>query len=149
MLKLNLQYFGHWCEEPTHWKRPWSWGQLRALEEVSDREWHVWMASPTQWTRIWANSGRWWRTGKPDVLQSWGRKQLDMTEWLNNKQILLGLLNLWYYTFVNQLTGGKWDIGTGIPYYIFFQKLCVEYLLGLSLLLRGRIIVNEDLPVLP
>ena len=23
MLKLKLQYFGHWCEELTHWKRPW------------------------------------------------------------------------------------------------------------------------------
>ena len=21
MLKLKLKYFGHWCEEPTHWKR--------------------------------------------------------------------------------------------------------------------------------
>ena len=29
-----------------------------------------WMASLTQWTWVWANSGRWWRTGKPDVLQS-------------------------------------------------------------------------------
>ena len=23
MLKLKLQYFGHWCEDLTHWKRPW------------------------------------------------------------------------------------------------------------------------------
>ena len=23
MLKLKLQYFGHLCEEPIHWKRPW------------------------------------------------------------------------------------------------------------------------------
>ena len=23
MLKLKLQYFGHLCEEVTHWKRPW------------------------------------------------------------------------------------------------------------------------------
>ena len=28
------------------------------------------MASPTQWTRVWASSRRWWRTGKPGVLQS-------------------------------------------------------------------------------
>ena len=28
------------------------------------------MVSPTQWTWVWANSGRWWRTGKPGVLQS-------------------------------------------------------------------------------
>ena len=23
MLKLKLQYFGHWCEDLIHWKRPW------------------------------------------------------------------------------------------------------------------------------
>ena len=23
MLKLKLQYFGSWCKELTHWKRPW------------------------------------------------------------------------------------------------------------------------------
>ena len=28
------------------------------------------MASLTQWTWVWANSRRWWRTGKPGVLQS-------------------------------------------------------------------------------
>ena len=28
-----------------------------------------WMASPTQWTWIWVNSGSWWRTGRPGVLQ--------------------------------------------------------------------------------
>ena len=27
------------------------------------------MASLTQWTWVWASSGRWWRTGKPGVLQ--------------------------------------------------------------------------------
>ena len=37
-----------------------------------DTGWDGWMASPTQWTRVWANSGRWWRTGKPGVLQSVG-----------------------------------------------------------------------------
>ena len=30
------------------------------------------MASLTQRTWVWANSGRWWRTGKPGVLQSVG-----------------------------------------------------------------------------
>ena len=30
------------------------------------------MASPTQWTWFWVNSGRWWWTGRPDVLQFMG-----------------------------------------------------------------------------
>ena len=36
----------------------------------SNRGWDGWMASTTQWTWVWTNSGRWWRTGKLDVLQS-------------------------------------------------------------------------------
>ena len=28
------------------------------------------MASPTQWTWVWVNSGSWWWTGRPDVLRS-------------------------------------------------------------------------------
>ena len=58
-----------WCEELTHWKRPWCWERLRA-GEGGDRGWDGWMTSPTQWTWIWASSGRHWRTGEPDVLQS-------------------------------------------------------------------------------
>ena len=60
-----------WCQEPTHWKRPWCRERLRA-GEGDDRGWDGWMASPTQWTWLWANSGRQWRTGKPGVLQSMG-----------------------------------------------------------------------------
>ena len=56
-------------EELTHWKRPWGWEGLGAGGEGYDRGWDVWMASPTQWTWAWANSGRCWRTGDPSVLQ--------------------------------------------------------------------------------
>ena len=59
-----------WCEELTPWKRPWCWERLRAEEEGGGRWWGGWMASLTQWTWVWASSRRWWRTGKPDVLQS-------------------------------------------------------------------------------
>ena len=40
--------------------------------ERDDRGWDSWMASWTQWTWVWASSRRWWRTGKPGVLQSMG-----------------------------------------------------------------------------
>ena len=39
MLKLKLQYFATWCEEMTHWKRPWCWERLKAGGEGDDREW--------------------------------------------------------------------------------------------------------------
>ena len=44
------------------------WGQEKGVTEDETS----WMASPTQWTWVWANSGRWWRTGKPGVLPSMG-----------------------------------------------------------------------------
>ena len=47
-----------WCEEPTHWKRPWCWERLRAGGEGDDSGRDGWMASLTRWTWIWANSGR-------------------------------------------------------------------------------------------
>ena len=64
-----------WCEEPTHWKRPWCWERLK-LGEGDDRGWDGWMASLTQWTWVWASSGQWWRTGKPDMLPSMGSQRV-------------------------------------------------------------------------
>ena len=40
-----------------NWKRLWCWERLRA-REGDNREWGGGMASPTQWTWAWANSGR-------------------------------------------------------------------------------------------
>ena len=44
--------------------------------EGDDRGWNGWMASPTQWTWAWANSGSWWWTGKPGVLQTMGSQRV-------------------------------------------------------------------------
>ena len=65
-----------WCKEPTHWKRPWCWKRLKAGRKGEDRGWDGWMESLTQWTWVWANSGRWWRTGKPGVLQFMGSQRV-------------------------------------------------------------------------
>ena len=35
-----------------------------------------WMASLTQWTRVWINSGSWWWTGRPGMLQSMGLQRV-------------------------------------------------------------------------
>ena len=42
---------------------------LWVLEEWT-QSWDGWMASPTQWTRVWVSSGKWWWTGRPGVLRS-------------------------------------------------------------------------------
>ena len=44
------------------------------------------MASPTQWTWVSVNSGSWWWTERPGVLQSMGSQRVShTTEQLNNK----------------------------------------------------------------
>ena len=40
-----------------HWKIPWCWERLKA-GEGDDGGWDGWMASLTQWTWVWANSGK-------------------------------------------------------------------------------------------
>ena len=59
-----------WCKELTHLRRPWCWERLKEGREGDDRGWDGWMASLPQWTWAWVNSGSWWWTGKPGVLQS-------------------------------------------------------------------------------
>ena len=77
------------CEEFTHWKRPLCWEGSGAAGEGGNRGWDGWVASPTPWTGVWVNSGSWWWTGRPGVLDSWGCKELDMTEWLNWTELKL------------------------------------------------------------
>ena len=76
------------CEELTHWKRLWCWQGLGAEGEGDDRGWDGWMASPTRWTWVWVNSGSWWWTGRPGMLQFMGSQRVRhnwATElnWLN------------------------------------------------------------------
>ena len=68
MLKLKLPYFGH-------------------LMRRADRRWDGWMTSLTQWTWVWASSGRWWRTGRPGVLQSVGSWRVGHA-WVTEQQQL-------------------------------------------------------------
>ena len=71
----NSNTLATWCAELTHLKRPWCWERVKAGGEGDDREWDGRMASPTQWTWVWVNSGSWWWTGRPGVLQSmWSQR---------------------------------------------------------------------------
>ena len=38
--------------------------------------WNGWMASLTRWTWVWVNSGSWWWTGRPGVLQLMGSQRV-------------------------------------------------------------------------
>ena len=75
MMKLKFQYFGHLMWRVNSLEKSWCWDRLKT-GEVDDREWDGWMALPTRWTWVWANSKRWWRTGKPSMLQSMGLQRV-------------------------------------------------------------------------
>ena len=57
-------------------KRPWCLERLRAGGERGGRGWDGWMVSLIQWSWTWANSWRWWGTGKPVMLQSMGLQRV-------------------------------------------------------------------------
>ena len=71
----KIQLFGKDPDTRKDWKQ----------EEKKASELDGWMASPTQWTWAWASSGRWWRTGKPGVMQSMGSQRVGHS-WLTEQQ---------------------------------------------------------------
>ena len=82
MLRLQLRYFGHLMWRVDSLEKTLMLGGLWG-GKGDNREWDDWMASPTRWTWVWVNSGSWWWTGRPSVLDSWVLKESDTTEQLN------------------------------------------------------------------
>ena len=74
-LMLKLQYFGHLMRRADSLEETLMLGKTEGRRRRGGRGWAGWMAS-TQWTWVWANSGRWWRTGKLSVLQSVGSERV-------------------------------------------------------------------------
>ena len=85
----NSNTLATWCKELTHLKRPWCWERLKVGEEGDDRGWDGCMASPTWGTWAWVNSGSWWWTGRPGMLQSVGSQRVRR-DWMTE-------LNLFHY----------------------------------------------------
>ena len=69
MLKLKFQYFSHLMWKANSLEKPLMLGKIEGRRKGDNRGWDGWMASSIQWTGVWVNSGRWWRTGKPGMLQ--------------------------------------------------------------------------------
>ena len=76
-------------ETPVFWPpdmNTWLTGKdpdaLKMGGEGENRGWDDWMASLTQWTWVWVNSGSWWWTGRPGVLQFTGLQRVGH-DWVN------------------------------------------------------------------
>ena len=86
IMKLKLQYFGHWCKELTHWKRPWCWKD-RSQEEKATTEdemvgWHHRLNGHGFEQTPGDGEGQ----GGLVCCSPWGHKESDMTERLNNNR---------------------------------------------------------------
>ena len=66
ILKQKLQYFSHLMQKTL------MLGKIEVRRRRGQQRMRCWMASLTQWTWVWVNSGSWWWTGRPGVLQSMG-----------------------------------------------------------------------------
>ena len=95
----NPNTLSTWCKGPSHWKRPWCWERLTA-GEGDDREWDGWMASLTQWTWVWTDSGRQWKTGKPGMLQSMeSQSRIWLSYWTTTAMYIpFWVLSIYFYS---------------------------------------------------
>ena len=76
MLKLKFQYFGHLMQSVDSLEKTLMLGGIGAGGEGDNRGKEGWMASLTRWTWVWVNSGSWWWTGRPAVLQFMGSQRV-------------------------------------------------------------------------
>ena len=83
-----------------HFRNDGCWERLKAGGKGNNRGWDGWMASLTQWTWVWVNSGSWWWTGRPGVLQSLGL-QRAWHDWVTE-------LN-WTFSSVEREGGARWS----------------------------------------
>ena len=60
--------------------KDWRWEEEgmteKARGEGNNRGWDGSVASPTQWTWIWVDSGSWWWTGRPGMLRFVGSQRV-------------------------------------------------------------------------
>ena len=96
MLRLKLQYCGHLKWSADSFEKTL---MLRKIQSRRRRGWQrtKWLDGITNsmdW--VWANSGRWWRTGKPGVLPSMGLQRVRhwLCDWTTTR---INLMNKWYF----------------------------------------------------
>ena len=76
MLKLKLQYFGHLMLRTDSLEKTLLLGKIEGRRRRRQQRMRWLDGSVTQWTWVWVNSGSWWWTGSPGVLQSLGSQRV-------------------------------------------------------------------------
>ena len=72
ILKLKLQYFGHLMWRTDSFEGTLILGKIEGRRRTGQQRMRLLDVSLTRWIWVWVNSGSWWWTGKPGMLQSMG-----------------------------------------------------------------------------
>ena len=89
MFKLKLQSFGQMIWRADSFEKTLMMGKIEGRRRRDDRGWDGWMASPTRWTWVWVDSGSWWWTGRPGVLQFMGSQRVGLWRKLRAEELML------------------------------------------------------------
>ena len=95
---LRLQSFDNLMQRTDSLEKPLMLGKIEGRGEGDNRGWDGWMASPTQWTWVWVNSGSWWWTGRPGMLPSMESQRIrhDWVTKLNWAEWVAGSFKLFW-----------------------------------------------------
>ena len=94
-----------WPPDEKNWliEKTLMLGKIQCKRRGRMRGWDGLMASPTQWTWLWVNSGSWWWTGRPGVLQSMGPQRVGQ-DWVTELNwYVLNWLWWWLHNSMNIL----------------------------------------------
>ena len=76
MLKLKLQYFGYLMQRVDSLEKTLMLGGIGGRRRRGRQRMRWLDGIPTRWTWVWVNSGSWWWTGRPGVLQFIGSQRV-------------------------------------------------------------------------
>ena len=94
MLKLKLQYFGHLMRRTDSLEKTLLLGKIEGRRRKGQQRMR-WLDGIThQWTWVWVDSGSWWWTGRPHVLQFMGSQRVghDWATELNWTELNLSVI---------------------------------------------------------
>ena len=91
MLKLKLQSSGHLMRRADSLEKSLMLGKMEGGRRRGRQRMRWLDGIADSWTWVWASSGRWWTTGKPEVLQSMGsqRSQTWLSDWTTDSITIL------------------------------------------------------------
>ena len=96
MLKLRLQYFGHLMQWADSLEKTLMLGGIGGRRRRGWQKMRCWVASLTRWTWVWVDSGTWWLTGRPGMLQFMGL-QIVGHDWVTELKWTMGRTRIQVY----------------------------------------------------